>query len=480
VDKYPNIVILLNLPADYLPKAEFVLRTYCYVLRLNPMFVYGKHYEGAHLYYGPQTGRDYPIKIHYDEHTAEFFTQRELYPLDQVNFCLFKKEYIPFLFSQPGAIFSFNPEKVVIRKDIVASGFYFLSCWHEYILCFHGQRRGRVDFRQSLQYRWDFTEVPVVDVYCQMLLFAMGNYLPQFIREISWHGSRRFCVSLSHDIDYWDYWSAGQKTEVFRYNLHSFFKRPVTATYKILGHTLHKNLIHNPHRQARWILNRERKLEVDSTWFLFGKDDYEDVRQNYISDAKIQKYLLADLGQAEVGLHGSPESAYDPNALKIEMDRLSSIGFKVTGYRSHYLNFDYQQSFQLLEDAGIEYDSTLGYWENVGFRAGISFPFFPFNIEQNRPFRVLEIPLIVMDTTLYSKKAMNLNPAAAKRSIGRLINLADKYQSHLSLLWHNTSFDPIDYPFWSGVYWSILRHALARGAWITSLHDIYTEWVKKS
>ena len=288
MDKYPNIVILLNLPADYLPKAEFVLRTYCYVLRLNPMFVYGKHYEGAHLYYGPQTGRDYPIKIHYDEHTAEFFTQRELYPLDQVNFCLFKKEYIPFLFSQPGAIFSFNPEKVVIRKDIVASGFYFLSCWHEYILGFHGQRRGRVDFRQSLQYRWDFTEVPVVDVYCQMLLFAMGNYLPQFIREISWHGSRRFCVSLSHDIDYWDYWSAGQKTEVFRYNLHSFFKRPVTATYKILGHTLHKNLIHNPHRQARWILNRERKLEVDSTWFLFGKDDYEDVRQNYISDADIQ------------------------------------------------------------------------------------------------------------------------------------------------------------------------------------------------
>ncbi len=480
MDKYPNIVILLNLPVEYLPKAEFVLRTYCYVLRLNPQFVYGKHYEAAHLYYGPYSGRDYPIKIHYDGRAAGFFEQRELYPLDQVNFRLFKKEYIPFLFSQTGEIFSFQPDSVMFRKDIVASGFYFLTCWHEYILGFHGERRGRVDFRQSLQYRWDFTEVPVVDVYCQMLLFAMGISLPQFIREINWSVSSRFSISLSHDIDYWDFWAAGQKKEVFKYNLHTFFKRPVIATYKILGHTLHKNLIHDPQRQARWILNKEAKLGVNSTWFIFGKDDYEDPRQNYISDPDIRARLLQNLDGREVGLHGSPESAYNPAALARELNLLRSHGFEVDGYRSHYLNFDYQKSFQILEEAGLLYDSTLGYWENVGFRAGISFPFFPFNIAQNRPFRVLEIPLIVMDTTLYSKKAMDLRPQSALRAVKRLIDMAEKYQSHLSLLWHNTSFDPIDYPLWSGVYWSSLRYAVAKRAWITSLNNIYAEWVNKS
>ena len=480
MERYPAIMILLNLPQSYIPKAEFVLRTICYILRLNPKFVYGPRHEGVHLYYGPYSDLDCPIKSHNDPRSAEFFEKRELYPLEDVNFCQYKREFIPFLFSLPGAIFSFKADTVMFRKDIVASGFYFLTCWHEYILGFHGQNRGRVDFRQSLQYRWDFTDVPVVDVYCQMLLYVMSEYLPQFIREIDWHKNRRFAMSLSHDIDYWDFWGSGHRAETFRYNLRTFFKRPVNATYKIIGHAFHKNLIHNPYQLTHNLLAKETKRGMKATWFLFGKNDFDDERQNYISDPQIQASLLQLLGQQEVGLHGSPESAYDPTVLKAEMDNLSRIGFKVTGYRAHYLTFDYQKSFSILEDAGILYDSTLGYWENIGFRAGISYPFRPFNIEQNRPFRVLEIPLIVMDTTLYSDKAMNMSPAAAKRSLRRLIDLAAKYQSHLSLLWHNTSFDPIDYPLWAGVYWSTLRYALKRNGWVTSLQDIYKEQVTLS
>ncbi|MDD2331380.1 MAG: hypothetical protein PHI68_01875, partial [Candidatus Cloacimonetes bacterium] len=120
------------------------------------------------------------------------------------------------------------------------------------------------------------------------------------------------------------------------------------------------------------------------------------------------------------------------------------------------------------------------YWENIGFRAGISFPFYPFNIKENRPFRILEIPLIVMDTTLYSEKAMNLSLISAERSIRRLIDLAAKYQSHLSLLWHNTSFDPIDYPGYSRLYWRTIKYALKKNGWVTALHSIYEEWVTLS
>jgi hypothetical protein len=182
----------------------------------------------------------------------------------------------------------------------------------------------------------------------------------------------------------------------------------------------------------------------------------------------------------DVGLHGSPESAFEAQILKKEMDCLTSLGFRISGYRSHYLHFDYQKSFAILEDSGILYDSTLGYWENIGFRAGISFPFYPFNIAQNRPFRVLEIPLIVMDTTLLSGKAMNLSPRSAGLALRRLINIAARYQSHLSLLWHNTTFDPIDYPLWGKVYWKTLRYAEKKNGWITSLQDIYEEQVTDS
>jgi hypothetical protein len=480
MERYPNINILLSLPQQYIPKAEFVLRTYCYILRLNPKFMYGVHYEGAQLYYGTPTTKEYPLKIYYDPNTADFFEQRELYPLEGVNFCKFKSEHIPFLFSQGGGIFSFGSETCVIRKDIIASGFYFLTCWHEYILGFHGQNKGRVDYKQSLQFRWDFTETPVVDVYCQMLLYVMAEYTPEFVRDTNWAEDRKFAVSLSHDIDYWNYWGGSAKLDNFKYNMHTFLNRPINASYKIIGHLLHKNLIYNPWKTIRTLARRELEKGVRATWFLLARDDFKDKRQNYISDLQSREQIIDLLGQQEVGLHGSPESAFDITVLQEELNNLRELGFNPTGYRTHYLHFNYQKSFSILEDAGIRYDSTLGYWENIGFRAGISFPFFPFNIAENRPFRVLEIPLIVMDTTLYSKKAMNLSYYSARRNLRRLIDVAAKYQSHVSLLWHNTSFDPIDYPFWGKLYWETIDYALKKQGWITSLHNIYEEWVNLS
>jgi len=480
MERYPNINILLSLPSEYLPKAEFVLRTYCYILRLSPKFLYGPHHEGAHLYYGLPTNKEYPLKIHYDPATAEFFAKRELYPLEDVNFCKFKSEHVPFLFSQGGSIFSFAQESCVFRKDIIASGFYFLSCWHEFILDAHSQGKGRVDFKQSLQYRWDFTETPVVDVYCQMLLYAMEKYTPEFVRDTNWSDDRKFAVSLSHDIDYWNYWDGRTKLDNVKYNLRTFLGRPFNALYKIFGHLLHKNLLYSPWKTMKSLSRREAEKGVRATWFLLARDDFEDSRQNYIADIQAREQIIDLLGQQEIGLHGSPESAFDANTLQEELNSLRELGFNPTGYRTHYLHFNYQKSFSILEAAGIKYDSTLGYWENIGFRAGISFPFFPFNIEENRPFRVLEIPLIVMDTTLYSHKAMNMNYFAAKRSLRRLIDVAAKYQSHVSLLWHNTSFDPIDYPLWGRLYWETIDYALKKRGWITSLHNIYEEWVNLS
>jgi len=480
MEKYPNINILLNVDRDYIPKAEFVLRTFCYILRLNPKFNYGSHYEGTHLYYGKDTTHSYPIKIHYAPTTAEFFEKRELYPLENVNFCYYKKEYIPFLFSMGGQIFSLADDHCFFRKDIVASGFYFLTCWHEYIMSLKGVPKGRVDYKESLQYRWSFTEIPVVDVYCQLLLYTMELFCPEFIRDIHWHNDNKFVLSLSHDIDYWQVWDGKTLGETLKYNFDTFWDRPVNSVYKSVGHSIHKAIFYDAWKVIRKMQRIEQNLGATSTWFLLARNDFEDNRQNYLFDVKAREQVIDRLGQQEIGLHGSPESAFDPLVLKEELDNLRKMDINPKGFRTHYLHFDYQRSFSILEEAGILYDSTLGYWESIGFRAGISFPFFPFNIKENRPFRVLEIPLIVMDTTLISKKAMNLNTITAYRNLTRLIDLAAKYQSHLSLLWHNNTFDPIDYPGWGTLYQKTIRYAKSKGGWVTTLQNVYDEWVTLS
>ncbi len=480
MERYPTINILLNVASRYIPKAEFVLRTYCYILRLNPRFMYGSHFEGTHLYYGTATDKPYPIKIHYDDSTADFFERRELYPLEKVNFCLVDKEYIPFLFSLQGSIFSLGDEHCLSRKDIIASGFYFLTCWHEFIISERGLKQGRFDYHQSLQYRWDFTELPVVDVYCYLLRIMMERFLPELSREIYWNEDSRFALSLSHDVDYWDYWTPQHSKDTLKYNLKTLRDRPLRAIYKILAHSIHKKLFYDPWKQNRYIVRRELDRNVRSTWFLLASGQIEDNRQNYLADVVYKEQIIDAIGQQEVGLHGSPQSAFNLDILDRELESLRRVGFNPIGFRTHYLHFDYQKSFSILEQAGIQYDSTLGYWENIGFRAGVSFPFFPFNIAENRPFRVLEIPLIVMDTTLHSPKAMGLNLRRARRRLKKMITLAEKYQSHITLLWHNNTFDPVDFPGWGSLYYQTIDHALARGGWVTDLDSIYEEWVMLS
>ncbi len=480
MEKYPNFNILINVPQPYLPKAEFVLRTYCYILRLNPKFFYGSHSEGIHLYYGPYSNFNYPLRIYFDPATAEFFEQRELYPLDKVNFRKYRQEAIPFLFSLSGELYTFFEDFCVIRKDIIASGFYFLSCWHEYVASRQGQGTGRVDFRESLQYRWDFTELPVVDVYCRILYRTLKLLMPEFVRDIHWSEKKAFSMSLSHDVDYWHYWTQEQIRKSYQYNLTTFYKRPLVAFYKMLGHLQHIGFLNNPWRKIRKILTKEDGLQVQSTWFLMASTDYPDQRQNYISNVKYSEQILDLLSQRDIGLHGSPEAAFDLAVLKKELQALQYMGFSPAGFRTHYLHFDYQKSFSVLEQAGVKYDSTLGYWEHIGYRAGISFPFYPYNIEENRTFRVLEIPLIVMDTTMYSRKAMNLNPLSAYGRLRGLMKRAANYQSHISLLWHNTTYDFIEYPFWGLLYWRMIRKAKKQNGWITSLSHIYDEWVNLS
>ncbi|MDD2332285.1 MAG: hypothetical protein PHI68_06520, partial [Candidatus Cloacimonetes bacterium] len=340
MEKYPNINILLNLEQRYIPKAEFVFRTFCYILRLNPRFSYGSYYEGTHLYYGNATTRTFPIRIHHDPHTAEFFEQQELYPLEQVTFCKYKDEYIPFLFSPGGDIFSFAESNCVIRKDIIAGGFYFLTCWNEYILSLRGIPKGRVDYKQSLQYRWSFTELPVVDVYSQLLLYAMSKYTPEFIRDITWGNNKSFAVSLSHDIDYWNAWTGKHILQTIKYNAKSFLARPFHALYKLSGHLFHKFMFHSAFKQIRRIAGRETDLGVASTWFLLAYSGFDDERQNYIADIVAREQIIDLLGEREVGLHGSPDSAFNPELLASELENIRGLGFKPIGFRTHYLNFD--------------------------------------------------------------------------------------------------------------------------------------------
>ncbi len=73
----------------------------------------------------------------------------------------------------------------------------------------------------------------------------------------------------------------------------------------------------------------------------------------------------------------------------------------------HWLYYD-QNSPKKLEEAGATYDSTCGYNDAVGYRAGTTQVHKPLSATH-----LLELPLHVMDTALFYPSRMELSPARA-------------------------------------------------------------------
>jgi hypothetical protein len=470
--------ILLDIDKNFYNKAEYVFRSYCTILQIIPVFYYGSTRKKIDIYYGSKVNTSYPVTIKYKEGTSDFFQANKYYPQFKVRFNNYKNEKIPFFFSSPGAIFSVGRESYSINKDIIASGFYFLSCWKEYVNKKNTDPDIRFKYQNSMQYKWDFAEIPVVDAYCDILDNILDLSLVDYEKSFRWRHEHGFCVTLSHDIDYWDVWSKDQYKAIMKYNQGRLLKDPFRSLYKIIGHTLTKNF-YNPEKAIKKILNKEKRLGVRSTNFILVQDNSEDRRRNYFSDDKYKSGVKKVFSPQNVGLHGSPDSAYFIKETKKELERLQKIFPDQLGYRSHKLSFQYQSSYDILEKMNLKYDASLGYWEHIGFRAGISFPFYPYDIDNDKPFNILEIPLIVMDTTLISKLGMGHNPFVAAYRLGKLIQRAKKFQSHISLLWHNNTFDSIDYPAWSWLYWSTIRKAKRMSAMVCSTDDLYDYWIRR-
>ncbi len=472
--------VLINVDQTFIPKAEYVIRTFCKILNLQPKIYYTYSSAKIDLYYGRHSDTEASVKIYHSDETTAFFTERKHPDHLRYSMQFFHNEYIPFLFSLPGEIFHITTKTTFIRKDIVASAFYFLSCYQEYFEKLDGQNR--YDYKKSFQFKNNLTETPVVDYYINILRKSIEITKPSMTNINAWGSLHKFGISLSHDMDYWKYWTDEQIETVLQYNKQRMLKNPAAAMYKYWFHFFHKKLFLQENKRNKSILNYETRLYNDSTVNLMsglphkGKDE---PRYGYLNDEETVREIAELMEERSIGIHARPESAFDANDFRRDMEELKCKGFEPQGCRFHNLAFDYQSSFKIMEENGIRFDSTLGFWESIGFRAGTSFPFNPFNMEENRPFQVLEIPLIVMDVSLYSKIAMNLGLRAARKRVTNLVKKVENHNGHISLLWHFRTFDWIDFPGWGSLYWDIIKYSLKNSGRLFSTEELYEYWIEK-
>jgi hypothetical protein len=175
---------------------------------------------------------------------------------------------------------------------------------------------------------------------------------------------------------------------------------------------------------------------------------------------KIRKLMSAG---CEIGLHGIDAWIDSPSGGD-ELEVVRGItGAQRMGVRMHWLYFGEQSPF-VLDEAGADYDSTKGYNETVGYRAGTTQAFKPLGVN-----RLLELPLHIMDTALFFPAHLNLSPAEASSRVGRIMDNAVQFGGTVTVNWHDRSIAPER--CWDDFYVDLVNELRSRGAWFATASD---------
>jgi hypothetical protein len=134
-----------------------------------------------------------------------------------------------------------------------------------------------------------------------------------------------------------------------------------------------------------------------------------------------------------IGIHGSYFSAENESLFCREKEILeNSIDCKITKSRQHWLNYYDCKTPYVHKRAGIEEDSTLGFNDMPGFRAGIASKYNPYDHENNTSLTFKEIPLVVMDSHLY-----DYSTGFVSQNLGWLFDSINKVKNFMiSIDWH--------------------------------------------
>jgi len=122
------------------------------------------------------------------------------------------------------------------------------------------------------------------------------------------------------------------------------------------------------------------------------------------------------------------------------------------GNRYHFLKFALPTGYNLVEEAGIKLDTSLAFNDAFGLRNSFGQPFVPFNLAENRPYRFVEIPQLMMDRTFFNERTPL---AEAKKKLFDFIE-KNKYNCVFTIGWHNNFFTELKYKGYLQLYRDIL------------------------
>lgn len=363
-----------------------------------------------------------------------------------------ESEKIPVIYGQ-GKI-----EGNTCYADVFASAFFMLTRWEEYVIEDRDEHN-RFPVEASLAYQQGFLHVPVVNMYVELLW--------QLLVEQGYEGKRRQrAPSLvnTHDVDIPFIWQK-PKNVLGRLKFHLIVsKKPwlwITQELPSLLRTL-TGISKDPVDTYDYLMDWSEKAGTKSYFFFmdYGHTNFD--KYYRVKSRRMQKVLnnIKNRGH-HIGFHPSYALYKDVAAFKEAKNEVQNVvgeSFEKIG-RQHYLRFEVPATWQVWEDAGMEWDSTLSYPSVPGFRCGVCYPYPVFNILTRLQLKLKERPLILMEQS--SIQYLKHSPEAMEKKALQLISQVKKYNGEFVMVWHNSSFNVYGYKKYKVIFEKILSQFIS-------------------
>lgn len=293
-----------------------------------------------------------------------------------------------------------------------------------------------------------------------------------------------FVVALTHDVDTpWRWTRIGLRGAAARLKSNVLHARAAPALREaaaLAAAPVHRLRGTDPNWRFREIAALERRAGASgSTFFVIAghHDPHDGAAPERYDELRPRLVETLQETSAEIGLHGSYTAADDSARLAEEKAKLERLAGPVAGHRYHYLRGDPHRNIARLP---FRYDTTLGFPDAVGFRAGIARPFHPWDFERDAPADVLEIPLAAMDATLAEERYLGLSARRAEPQLTSLLDWAAAKGGAFAILWHPDRFDPLASGGWDRLYSRVLEGVRERGGVCMSAGELssHSTWSK--
>lgn len=336
-----------------------------------------------------------------------------------------------------------NSETIHCGLDVFGSCFFMLTRYEEVVIT-ERDLHDRFPAKQSLAYREGFLDYPIVNKYTELLWSLMERLWPGLTRKM-----RKYSNVISHDVDHPFYSLHRSRLSIAKGSLADIIRRGQFEMGFKKARMLcsgKSNLSRDPFNTFNWLMDLSEQAGIRSSFYFITEHTEPVIDGNYhLEDHEIQDLMRNIHARGhEIGLHPSYHTYLSGTRIKHQFDRLRNAAEKAHimqenwGGRQHFLRWKAPDTWQFWEDAGLQYDSTLGYSDMPGFRCGVCYAYPVFNLVTRRPLKLIESPLIIMEQTLLEQVYGGMNTEQAFDAISRYRQQCAKYNGDFTMLWHNS------------------------------------------